>query len=337
VSQRFPCGCWLLHGHQKHRCKEHQGTRSGPLDLYLEPPPAEPVNGRLPLSFLLAQNKDEQPPVEPTVPFAAMYGEDPKIVIAVLERTVVLAEPSDRYERITAKHDQVLVDPGVIAWRMKTASYEGHRLNGSKAGEALAAHRQPSKSPWRVAPPADSAARQRSDDRARENQREIEEHKQRELAAHRQRQRQPCEEEEVMSITQSTSVPGMVVVAEVGQKACSTCGKSKPLDQFRRDKKAKDGLGGKCKDCTAEYRRQWYAKKKGAPSSKPRLKVARRKGKPRAAGVIPTNGEAVAIGGTALTDADARHDRVLALLRRQDQLRSDLARVTAELQEAIAG
>src|SRR5438270_3636358 len=137
------------------------------------------MNERVPLSFLITQNASEDPPVEPIVPFPAMFGDEVKIVTAVLDRTAVLSSASDKYERITRRHDQVLVDPAVISWRARTSNYEGNRIlnDGLKAGSAEAKAsmhllRQPRKqtgSPWRRSQPINpgnvpnAEARQASD------------------------------------------------------------------------------------------------------------------------------------------------------------------------------
>lgn len=39
-------------------------------------------------------------------------------------------------------------------------------------------------------------------------------------------------------------------------KTCSKCGVEKPREAFSKDKKAKDGLQSRCKDCKREYRQQ---------------------------------------------------------------------------------
>ena len=41
-------------------------------------------------------------------------------------------------------------------------------------------------------------------------------------------------------------------------KVCKGCGEFKPLDAFNRNKRMKDGLSSKCRECDAEYRRAWY-------------------------------------------------------------------------------
>ncbi len=41
-----------------------------------------------------------------------------------------------------------------------------------------------------------------------------------------------------------------------GMKACSKCGREKTLDQFNRDRRAKDGLRYVCRDCEALYRKK---------------------------------------------------------------------------------
>lgn len=42
-------------------------------------------------------------------------------------------------------------------------------------------------------------------------------------------------------------------------KRCSKCGETKPLDQFSRDKRTKDGRRSNCKGCQRAYYAGWYA------------------------------------------------------------------------------
>jgi hypothetical protein len=41
-------------------------------------------------------------------------------------------------------------------------------------------------------------------------------------------------------------------------KQCYTCKKEKPLTEFTKKKKSKDGLYHKCKPCKIEYDKKWY-------------------------------------------------------------------------------
>ena len=43
-----------------------------------------------------------------------------------------------------------------------------------------------------------------------------------------------------------------------GMKVCNACGIEKPLDAFNKNKRRKDGLSGKCRECESAYRRKWY-------------------------------------------------------------------------------
>jgi hypothetical protein len=43
-------------------------------------------------------------------------------------------------------------------------------------------------------------------------------------------------------------------------KLCRYCGETKPINEFYGDKGAADGHRPECKTCTAERRREWYAK-----------------------------------------------------------------------------
>jgi hypothetical protein len=45
-------------------------------------------------------------------------------------------------------------------------------------------------------------------------------------------------------------------------KICTRCKKRKKVDQFYKDKSAKDGLATWCKGCTREYDRAYAARKK---------------------------------------------------------------------------
>lgn len=40
-------------------------------------------------------------------------------------------------------------------------------------------------------------------------------------------------------------------------KKCNTCGIAKPLEQFNKHKRTRDGRKPKCRDCEKEYNRQW--------------------------------------------------------------------------------
>jgi len=47
-------------------------------------------------------------------------------------------------------------------------------------------------------------------------------------------------------------------------KTCIKCGETKPLTEFYRHKKSKDGLRGECKTCCAAYARAYYANNRDA-------------------------------------------------------------------------
>lgn len=46
-------------------------------------------------------------------------------------------------------------------------------------------------------------------------------------------------------------------------KRCAVCGQEKTLDQFRPEKRNKDGLAGKCKDCARAHSADYYQKNRG--------------------------------------------------------------------------
>ena len=166
------------------------------------------MNERVPLSFLLVQHKDEDPPVVPVVPFPAIFGEDPKIVTAVLENTVVLASTNDKYERIAKRHDQVLVDPAVIEWRTKTAGYEGERIHADQRGKPGAKFRNYEAITER------RRQRQQTDQRAIESQQQVAAAKTREL-----------QHDLAISRKETTSMPDVL-------KHCPNCKQDKPKSEF---------------------------------------------------------------------------------------------------------
>jgi len=150
------------------------------------------MNARVSLSFLL-EKKDEL--IELVVPFPAFYMEDPRICTAVLERTAILASTEDKYVRITARHDQVYVDPGMVEWRTRTANYEGRRLDQNSNPKQIWPKQRRPKSPWsaRTTPTsmASASVRSASDERARTNQQEIKEAEEKELQLLRRRRSPP--------------------------------------------------------------------------------------------------------------------------------------------------
>lgn len=46
-----------------------------------------------------------------------------------------------------------------------------------------------------------------------------------------------------------------------GTKTCSKCSENKPLDQFNKTKRNKDGLQTWCRECTKQYKQSYYAEK----------------------------------------------------------------------------
>lgn len=310
------------------------------------------MNERVPLSFLLTQNASEEPPVEPVVPFPAMFGDEVKIVTAVLERTAVLSSATDRYERVTRRHDQVLVDPAAIEWRTKTATYEGQRLN-----EAARERKGVSKSPWRVemAMTYERAVsrdeqRQRSDQRAQENRQRVKEAEEKELRFLRQRQRaqSPQEEKEDVSTPVIELPPAPTVTApaagparKVKLRHCYGCGEDKPKKAFA----TKRGMGI-CDDCRAA------GIKTGKATGKPRQLVATiplgetveiaaparktRRSKKGKLGRPKSEKAAHKISAEVTSDGSNGYEHVVKLLLRRDSLKADLARVNQQLQEALA-
>lgn len=48
-------------------------------------------------------------------------------------------------------------------------------------------------------------------------------------------------------------------------KRCTKCGEVKPLEEFRKDKRARDGRGSRCRVCHAKRAREAYWEKQGIP------------------------------------------------------------------------
>jgi len=75
--------------------------------------------------------------------------------------------------------------------------------------------------------------------------------------------------EELRPLRKRTSPKELERLRAQGLKKCSECDRVKPFEEFRKDKRAKDGRHPQCKACEAEYReatrekrleysRQWY-------------------------------------------------------------------------------
>ena len=290
------------------------------------------MSERVPLSFLLVEHKDEHPPVEPVVPFAAHYDDAPKIVLAVLERTAILAEPSDRYERISVRHEFIKVDPADVEWRTKTATYEGARLN-TEGRQRKAVTR----SPWHASGTAPTPAqaqvvRAASDERALKNQQEIDKQKEREMKFLRDRAPKPTvpsqKEEAVITSTEGSEPADHTIPQPEKTKRCKRCRQEKPRSQF-----AATGIyGGYCSTCEPLEKAERAAARESAPkqskTSNPRRepKVAR----------PDANGSPAAARITDTKPVSASYDNVIRLLQKRDVLKAQLAEVQTQLQEAIA-
>lgn len=47
-----------------------------------------------------------------------------------------------------------------------------------------------------------------------------------------------------------------------GLKVCNKCGRELPVEQFSKNKRSKDGLQNKCKECETQYKQQHYQEHK---------------------------------------------------------------------------
>lgn len=60
----------------------------------------------------------------------------------------------------------------------------------------------------------------------------------------------------------------LVALEDGGYKACTSCSTSKPLDQFHRNPRTKDGRQYKCRTCCSEYGKRWYIENKDSVGKK---------------------------------------------------------------------
>jgi hypothetical protein len=65
----------------------------------------------------------------------------------------------------------------------------------------------------------------------------------------------------------------------VTMKKCSRCKTDKPISEFRKNSRSKDGLSVWCKDCEKEYDREYRAKHKEEISKKGKLRYAKNRDK----------------------------------------------------------
>jgi hypothetical protein len=300
------------------------------------------MNERVPLSFLLTQNKDEHPPVEPAVPFPVLYMEDPRICTAVLERTAVLASANGSYERVAVRHDLVLVDPAMLQWRTKTSAYDGTRiLNGYiEPGRGQRhRHRRPKKDDVRPPDPAGSEARAKSDERARKSQHRVEQAKEFEMRLLRQRHKPVATKEETMQpatsnpsevrILESTIAPNAFGESTNGApaeriKTCKRCGEDKPASEFPHS-----GIyGGYCSTCEPLEKADRAAGRSTTPRAK---KAGKRRGRPRGVTAAITSDTPE----SSISHGSPAYDKIVKLLQKRDGLKAELAKVQAELQEAV--
>lgn len=301
------------------------------------------MNERVPLSYLLTQNKDEHPPVEPTVPFAAFVGEEPVIVTAVLARTVAYHRLGDRHDTGLRRPELIHVDPAVIQWRTRTAEYDGSKLLAhAKPGEGRAhIHRQPlrKRSDWSASPLAPhggeeegAAVRAHSDERALESQRDVDRQKEAELRFLRQHAKPaepPSQPKEEAAVVDQGLVASEVGATNVTQeftvtKRCRRCGNYKPRSEF-----AATGIySGYCSTCEplekADRARARAAGEK--PAHKIDTKVTRHRGRRSSKPAAPA----------APVDEANGYAGIIKLLQKRDALRTELAKVNEQLQEALA-
>lgn len=162
---------------------------------------------RVPLSFLLAQNKDEQPPVEPILPFPAFRDEIPVIVTAVLERTAAFHALGDTHETGLLRLDRVLVDPRALEWKARVISDGRHKARWNGGG-------------GRSDEMQEIVAR--SDARALEDQ-----------AAKRELDKRPVIRTVVTATKGQRVTPAIAKELRArGLRRCPKCGEDKPLEEF---------------------------------------------------------------------------------------------------------
>lgn len=78
------------------------------------------------------------------------------------------------------------------------------------------------------------------------------------LAGYRDRRHPP---EDVVTVAEQREQSKEESMEEAKKKQCIKCGKTKPLDRFTKEKRAKDGHRNLCLECNKVYQRAWRAKK----------------------------------------------------------------------------
>ena len=63
--------------------------------------------------------------------------------------------------------------------------------------------------------------------------------------------------EELRPLRKRTSPKATERLRPYGLRKCAECGQVKPLEEFAKDKRSKDGRAPRCRACHAEYIRQW--------------------------------------------------------------------------------
>jgi len=211
---------------------------------------------RVPLSFLLAQNAGEDPPVEPILPFAAWraleatgFGPErwlPITVTGLMERTAAFHALDNRYDTGVLKFDLVMVEPAEVRWQTARGPRNLENGQAQKSGKHWRSY------PHTTAAPEDQRAK--SDQRAIANRAEVQRAQQLErhtykLAAQHVSTsiRLKADEAEGEPMKPRISQERREELKAQGLRHCSHCDQDKPLDQFRSN--------GYCKSCGVEYDR----------------------------------------------------------------------------------
>ena len=92
-------------------------------------------------------------------------------------------------------------------------------------------------------------------------------------------------------------------------KTCCKCKKNKPVSEFGKYAKAKDGLFPQCKDCKREYDKRYYKEKAGRKDSIQKSNEARRQARISIIGEYLSNNHCVDCGESDIRVLDFDHVR----------------------------
>lgn len=133
-----------------------------------------------------------------------------------------------------------------------------------------------------------------------------------------------CAQGTAIAAARGVAAPESEEKVAVGEKTCTRCNESKPVDQFGSKPQMKDGLSYWCRPCTAENVRESYWKKRGkTPPAK-----KRGGGRPRKA--APTAAHADAARAAPVVESARVEGAIITITIDLSALVAELARMLGE-------